>query len=161
MVWVVAATASYFGVSTAAAATGLVLGASTVASTYSGIEASKSQQDELNRQAEEKKIAAEFEETKRRQALNRALAANNLSMAMDGLSGEGTPESISLKNAENIGFSEGVVNLTDTLAQSTLRRQARTARSMGNIKGVSTLLKGASNIAMLAGGIDSDDTTTD
>ena len=160
MVWVVAATASYFGVSTAAAATGLVLGASTVASTYSGIEASKSQQDELNRQAEEKKIAAEFEETKRRQALNRALAANNLSMAMDGLSGEGTPESISLKNAENIGFSECVVNLTDTLAQSTLRRQARTARSMGNIKGVSTLLKGASNIAMLAGGIKSDDTTT-
>ena len=160
MVWVVAATASYFGVSTAAAATGLVLGASTVASTYSGIEASKSQQDELNRQAEEKKIAAEFEETKRRQALNRALAANNLSMAMDGLSGEGTPESISLKNAKNIGFSEGVVNLTDTLAQSTLRRQARTARSMGNIKGVSTLLKGASNIAMLASGIKSDDTTT-
>jgi hypothetical protein len=160
MVWVVAATASYFGVSTAAAATGLVLGASTVASTYGGIEASKSQQDELNRQAEEKKIAAEFEETKRRQALNKALAANNLSMAMDGLSGKGTPASISLKNAENIGFSEGVVNLTDTLAQSTLRRQARTARSMGNIKGVSTLLKGASNIAMLGGGIKSDDTTT-
>jgi hypothetical protein len=79
---------------------------------------------------------------------------------MDGLSGKGTPASISLKNAENIGFSEGVVNLTDTLAQSTLRRQARTARSMGNIKGVSTLLKGASNIAMLGGGIKSDDTTT-
>ena len=151
MVWVVAATASYFGVSTAAAATGLVLGASTVASTYGGIEASKGQQDELNRQAEEKKIAAEFEETKRRQALNRALAANNLSMSMDGLSGEGTPSSISLKNAENIGFSEGVNNLSARLEQSQLRRQARNARFTGNMQGVSTLMKGATQAVMLAG----------
>ena len=130
---------------------------STAVQTYGAIEAGKAQQDELNRQAEEQKLAAEIEETKRRQELNRAMAANNLSMSMDGLSGEGTPSSISLKNAENIGFSEGVNNLSARLEQSQLRRQARNVRSMGAISGVSTLLKGASNIAMLAGGGKKDD----
>ena len=124
---------------------------STAVQTYGAIEAGKAQQDELNRQAEEQKLAAEIEETKRRQELNRAMAANNLSMSMDGLSGEGTPSSISLKNAENIGFSEGVNNLSARLEQSQLRRQARNARFTGNMQGVSTLMKGATQAVMLAG----------
>lgn len=130
---------------------GTVIAVSTVVQTYGSIEAGKAQQDELNRQAEEQKLAAEIEETKRRQELNRALAANNLSMSMDGLSGSGTPASVALKNAENIGFSEGVANLSASLAQSQLRRQARSARFTGNMKGVSTLMKGATQIAQLVG----------
>ena len=130
---------------------GTVIAVSTVVQTYGNIEAGKAQQDELNRQAEEQKLAAEIEETKRRQELNRALAANNLSMSMDGLSGQGTPESIALKNSENIGFSEGVANLSASLAQSQLRRQARSARFTGNMQGVSTLMKGATQIAQLVG----------
>ena len=130
---------------------GTVIAVSTVVQTYSSIEAGKAQQDELNRQAEEQKLAAEIEETKRRQELNKALAANNLSMSMDGLSGQGTPESIALKNSENIGFSEGVANLSASLAQSQLRRQARSARFTGNMQGVSTLMKGATQIAQLVG----------
>ena len=129
-----------------------VVAVSTAVQTYGAIEAGKAQQDELNRQAEEQKLAAEIEETKRRQELNKALAANNLSMSMDGLSGSGTPASIALKNAENIGFSEGVANLSASLAQSQLRRQARNARFAGNMQGVSTLMKGVTDIAMLAGG---------
>ena len=128
---------------------GTVIAVSTVVQTYGAIEAGKAQQDELNRQAEEQKLAAEIEETKRRQELNRALAANNLSMSMDGLSGQGTPESIALKNSENIGFSEGVANLSASLAQSQLRRQARSARFTGNMQGVSTLMKGVTDIAKL------------
>jgi len=136
---------------------GTVIAVSTVVQTYGAIEAGKAQQDELNRQAEEQKLAAEIEETKRRQELNRALAANNLSMSMDGLSGEGTPASIALKNSENIGFSEGVANLSASLAQSQLRRQARNARFTGNMQGVSTLMKGATQAVMLAGDGKKDD----
>lgn len=126
-----------------------VVATSAVVQTYSAIEAGKAQQDELNRQAEEQKLAAEIEETKRRQELNKALAANNLSMSMDGLSGSGTPESIALKNSENIGFSEGVFNLSASLEQSQRRRQARNARFTGNMQGVSTLMKGVTDIAKL------------
>lgn len=126
-----------------------VVATSAVVQTYSSIEAGKAQQDELNRQAEEQKLAAEIEETKRRQELNKALAANNLSMSMDGLSGSGTPESIALKNSENIGFSEGVFNLSASLEQSQRRRQARNARFTGNMQGVSTLMKGVTDIAKL------------
>ena len=95
----------------------VAIAVSTVVQTYGAIEAGKAQQDELNRQAEEQKLAAEIEETKRRQELNKALAANNLSMSMDGLSGSGTPASIALKNAENIGFSEGVAILLTSKQQ--------------------------------------------
>ena len=138
---------------------GTVIAVSTVVQTYGAIEAGKAQQDELNRQAEEQKLAAEIEETKRREELNRALAANNLSMSMDGLSGSGTPASVALKNSENIGFSEGVANLSENLAQSQLRRQARNARFTGNMQGVSTLMKGVTDIAMLVGGGKKDDKT--
>jgi hypothetical protein len=61
----------------------------------------------LNRQAEEEKIAAEGRELQRKQELNRVLAANNVSQSMSGITGEGTPASIALESAKQIGSSEG------------------------------------------------------
>jgi hypothetical protein len=122
------------------------MAASTALSVYSQVEAGKAQQDELNRQAEEEKIAAEGRELQRKQELNRVLAANNVSQSMSGITGEGTPASIALESAKQIGSSEGMINLSEKLQRAQLRRQGANARSTANIQATSTLLKGSADV---------------
>jgi hypothetical protein len=122
------------------------MAASTALSVYSQVEAGKAQQDELNRQAEEEKIAAEGRELQRKQELNRVLAANNVSQSMSGITGEGTPASISLESAKQIGSSEAMINLSEKLKRAQLRRQGANARSTANIQATSTLLKGSADV---------------
>ena len=121
--------------------------ASTAVSAYGQIEAGKAQQEELERQAEEEKIAAEGRELQRKQELNKVLAANNVSQSMSGITGEGTPASIALESATQIGSSEGMINLSEKLKRAQLRRQGQMARSTANIQATSTLLSGASKVA--------------
>ena len=115
--------------------------AGTVTSVYGTVEAGKAQQEALERQAEEEKIAAEGRELQRKQELNRVLAANAVSASMSGITGEGTPASISLESAKQIGSSEGMINLSEKLKRAQLRRQGAMARSAANIQATSTLLK--------------------
>ena len=115
--------------------------AGTVTSVYGTIEAGKAQQESFERQAEEEKIAAEGRELERKQELNRVLAANAVSASMSGITGEGTPASISLESAKQIGSSEGMINLSEKLKRAQLRRQGAMARSAANIQATSTLLK--------------------
>jgi hypothetical protein len=122
------------------------MAASTALSVYSQVEAGKAQQDELNRQAEEEKIAAEGRELQRKQELNRVLAANAVSQSMSGITGEGTPASIALESAKQIGSSEGMINLSEKLQRAQLRRQGANARSTANIQATSTLLKGSADV---------------
>ena len=120
-----------------------LMAASTAVSVYGQVEAGKSQQEEFNRQAEEEKIAAEGRELQRKQELNKVLAANAVSASMSGMTGEGTPASIALESAKQIGSSEGMINLSEKLKQAQLRRQGANARSTANIQATSTLLKGS------------------
>ena len=119
---------------------------STAASAYGQVQAGKIQQREFERQAEEEKIAAESRELQRKQELNKVLAANAVSASMSGVTGEGTPASIALESAKQIGTSEGMINLSDKLKRAQLRRQGANARAMGNIQATSTLLKGAVSV---------------
>jgi len=128
------------------------MAASTALSVYGQVEAGKAQQDELNRQAKEEKIAAESRELQRKQELNRVLAANNVSQSMSGITGEGTPASIALESAKQIGSSEGMINLSEKLKRAQLRRHGAMARSTANVNATSTLLQGISSMASL--GID-------
>ena len=121
------------------------MAASTAVSVYGQVEAGKSQQEEFERQAEEEKIAAEGRELQRKQELNKVLAANAVSASMSGMTGEGTPASIALESAKQIGSSEGMINLSEKLKQAQLRRQGANARSTANIQATSTLLKGGSS----------------
>ena len=121
------------------------MAASTAVSVYGQVEAGKSQQEEFNRQAEEEKIAAESRELQRKQELNKVLAANAVSASMSGMTGEGTPASIALESAKQIGASEGMINLSEKLKQAQLRRQGAMARGTANIGAASTLLKGGSS----------------
>ena len=70
--------------------------------------AGKAQEDELQRQAEQERIAAEGRELQRREELNKALAARQMALATSGLAGEGSPQSIALSAAEKISLGEGM-----------------------------------------------------
>jgi len=112
----------------------------------------KTQQIELQRQAEEERMAAQSRELQRREELNRALAANVVGQAMSGISGEGTPASIALASAERAGLSEATIGLSEKLKQAQLRRQAGYAKQAGYMAAGSTLLKGGLQTAQLMPG---------
>ena len=107
------------------------------------MQAGKAQEDALEEQARQEKIAAEGRELQRRQELNKVLASNVVGASMSGMTGEGTPASIALESAKQIGTSEGMIGLSDRLRQAQLRRQGAMARGTANIQATSTLLKSA------------------
>ena len=109
--------------------------------------AGKTQEIELNRQAEEERISAQSRELQRREQLNKALAANVVGQAMSGISGEGTPASIALASAKKAGLSEATISLSDKLKQAQLRRQAKSAKKTGYLQATSTLLKTGVDLA--------------
>ena len=111
-------------------------------SAYGQVQAGKAQQEELERQAEEEKIAAQGREIQRREQLNEQLAANNAALAASGIATEGTPASIALESAKAISASEGMIGLSERLKQGQLRRQGKMARSAANLNAASTLLEG-------------------
>ena len=112
--------------------------------------AGKTQQIELERQAEEERISAQSRELQRREQLNKALAANVVGQAMSGISGEGTPASLALASAKKAGLSEATISLSDKLKQAQLRRQGRSAKQAGYLQATSTLLQTAGQAAQLA-----------
>ena len=124
----------------------------TTAQVYGQLEAGKDQEAALKTQAEQERVAAESRELERQQKLNRALAANAVGMGMSGIKAEGTPASIALQSAKNVGLSEGMLKLSDRLAQAQLRRQAATTASAAKIGAAGTLLKGATQIYGASGG---------
>jgi len=126
--------------------------ASTAVTGYAQYRSAEAQEIELERQAEEEKLAAQSRELQRRQRLNKALAANVVGQATSGITGEGTPSSIAMESAKQVSISEGVESLTDRLRQAQLKRQAKNASTAGKLAAGSTLLKGASQTAQLSGG---------
>jgi len=111
--------------------------------------AGKTQEIELNRQAEEERLAAQGRELQRREQLNKALAANVVGQSMSGISGEGTPASLALASAERASLSEATIGLSDKLKQAALRRQGRSAKQAGYLQATSTLLQTGAQVASL------------
>ena len=119
---------------------------STVTTAVGQRNAGKAQQIEMNRAAEEEKIAAESLELQRKQELNKVLAANNAALAAGNIGMEGTPSSIALGSAEQASLSEGMAGLSSRLKQAQFKRQGATAKSAGNLSAASTLLSGTAQI---------------
>ena len=126
--------------------------ASTAVTVYGQQEGAKAEQESMKRRAEEEKIAAQARALERQQELGRVLAANNASMAADGQSGEGTPASIALTSAKNIGSSEQTLALSSRLRQAQMRRQGSLARTNANLSSLSSIAGSAVSIARLGGG---------
>ena len=114
-----------------------------VVSTFATVEAGKAAEEAAERRAEEQRIAAQAEELKRREELNRVLASNILAQATSGIAAEGTPESLALEQAKTIGESEGVLALSQRLRERNLLMEGRTARSMANLQAAGSLMKAA------------------
>lgn len=122
-------------------------------SVYGQVQAGKAQEDALKEQARQEKIAAESRELERQQQLSKALAANTVGLAAGNVGMEGTPASIALESAKNIGMSESMLKMSDRLAQAQLKRQGKNARSSANLQATSTLLAGGVETAKLANDI--------
>ena len=121
----------------AIAATGTVL------STVAQVQAGKAAEEAAEIAAEEQRIAAQNEELKRREELNRVLASNILAQATSGIAAEGTPASLALEQAKTIGESEGVLALSQRLRERNLLMEGRTARSMANLQAAGSLMRAA------------------
>jgi len=130
--------------------TASLIAVSTAVNVYGMQEGAKAEQESMKRRAEEEKIAAQARALERQQELGRVLAANNASMAADGQSGEGTPASIALTSAKNIGSSEQTLALSSRLRQAQMRRQGSLARTNANLSSLSTVASSSIAIARQA-----------
>jgi hypothetical protein len=122
--------------------TASLIAASTAVTAYGQIQAGKAQESAFKQQAEQERLAAESRELERQQKLNAALAANIVGMGVSGIKAEGTPASIALESAKQVGLSEGMIGLSERLEQAQLKRQGAAARSASQYAAASTLLSG-------------------
>lgn len=117
---------------------------------YGQVQAGKAQKVALKEQAKQEELAAESQELQRRQELNRALAANAAALSTAGISGEGTPASLALASAKQVGLSEATIDVSENLRQAALKRQAKQATQTAGLAAASTLLSGGLKAAQLA-----------
>ena len=117
---------------------------------YGQVQAGKAQKVALKEQAKQEEMAAESQELQRRQELNRALAANAAALSTAGISGEGTPASLALASAKQVGLSEATIDVSENLRQAALKRQAKQATQTAGLAAASTLLSGGAKAAQLA-----------
>ena len=128
----------------------ILAGLSAGVSAYGQIQAGKAQKVALKEQAKQEELAAESQELQRRQELNRALAANVAALSTAGISGEGTPASLALASAKQVGLSEATIDVSENLRQAALKRQAKQATQTAGLTAASTLLSGGVKAAQLA-----------
>jgi len=124
--------------------------AGTATGAYGQVQAGKAQKVALKEQAKQEEMAAESQELQRRQELNRALAANAAALSTAGISGEGTPASLALASAKQVGLSEATIDVSENLRQAALKRQAKQATQTAGLTAASTLLSGGAKAAQLA-----------
>lgn len=115
------------------------------AQAYGQYQTGKAQEAQMKRQAEEERLRAQTEELARREELNATIAANQVAMAMSGISGA-TPESVSLESARRTTTSEAAISLSEKLKQRQLIREGEAAAFAGRVGAVSTLLGTAADI---------------
>ena len=116
---------------------------------YGQVQAGKAQKVALKEQAKQEEMAAESQELQRRQELNRALAANAAALSTAGISGEGTPASLALASAKQVGLSEATIDVSENLRQAALKRQAKQATQTAGLPAANTLLQSGVQAARL------------
>lgn len=112
---------------------------------YGQYQTGKMQEESMKRQAEQERLRAQTEELARREELNAAIAANQVAMAMSGISGA-TPESVSLESARKTTTSEAAISLSEKLKQRQLIREGEAAAYAGRVGALGTLLKTGADI---------------
>ena len=116
----------------------------TTVTAYGQYQTGKAQEAALKEQARQEQLRAQTEELARREELNRALAANQVAMAMSGISGA-TPQSVALESARKVTTSEAAISLSEKLKQRQLIREGQAAKFAGTVGAAGTLLTGAAS----------------
>ena len=111
-----------------------LMAAGTAVSAYGQVQAGKAAEEQAIEQARQEKIAAEGRELQRRQELNKVLASNVVGASMSGMTGEGTPASIALESAKQIGTSEGVIGLSEKLKRRQIKMQGKMLKELLTLK---------------------------
>lgn len=110
------------------------------------LNAAKQKEIEFEQQAEEEEFQAKSEELKRRERLNKILAANAVAGQTSGIKTEGTPASISLASARDISLSEQVTGASKRMRQRALSVAGQNVVKSGRLQAASTLLGAADTI---------------
>lgn len=129
----------------------LLVGVTGAYTAYSQQQAAKQQQYDIERQAEVEKLSAQTEELKRRERLNKVLAANVESVASSGFL-EGNQQSIALQSAKVASQSEAAESVSERIREDLRKRQAKQAGEMGKARATSTLLNTGMQASSLRGG---------
>ena len=112
---------------------------------YGQYQQGKIEEAMYEKEANEAELEASFDELQRREEINRRLAMDVVGMADSGISGEGTPASIALEQAKDVGVSEGAETLSERLRVAQMKRKGRASASAGKIASASTLLQTATS----------------
>jgi hypothetical protein len=115
--------------------------------------AGKAESIELQQQAKQEESAAKDRELIRRRQLVRSLSTQIATFGALGVdAGTGSPASISLRDGR-LADEETAIDRTRTQQQSnSLRRQAKSARRIGNLRAAGTLFATAGAAAGMSGG---------
>ena len=110
-------------------------------------EEGKAQQAELNRQAEQEKIAAVDREGQRRRRINQILGTTIAQTGARGISFEGSPQAIAAAEIEQAGLAEAGAKVSELSRIAQLKRAGKAAKIRGKIASTGTLLTTAAQTA--------------
>jgi len=111
----------------------------------------KTQQAELNRQADQEKIAAVDREGQRRRRLNEILGTSMAQTGARGVTFEGSPQAIAKGQIGQANLANEGAKVSDLSRISQLKRSGKAARITGKNRSTATLLNtGASVISQSA-----------
>ena len=144
----VAANAQYIQLAAAAASTAL----SVKEARTQKREGARTQQ-ELNRQAEQEKIAATDREGQRRRRLNQILGTTIAETGARGLEFEGSPQAVATAEIEQAQLEESGTKVADLSRISQLRRAGKAAKIRGKNAARGTLLSAAADASVAGIGI--------
>ena len=100
----------------------------------------KAQEADLERQAEQEKIAAVDREGQRRRRLNQILGTTIAETGARGIKFEGSPEAVAKAEIGQAGLAEQGAKISDLSRISQLKRAGKTARIRGSNQATTTLL---------------------
>lgn len=110
----------------------------------------KTQQSELNRQADQEKIAAVDREGQRRRRLNEILSSSITQTGASGATFEGSPQAIAKAQIGQAELANSGAKVSDLSRISQLKRRGKAAKIMGKNRATETLLNtGAQTVGLL------------
>ena len=107
----------------------------------------KAQQANLNRQAEQEKIAAVDREGQRRRRLNQILGTTIAETGARGIAFEGSPQAAATADIKQAELAEAGAKVSDLSKISQLRRAGKAAKRAGKSQSRMTLLSTAAQTA--------------